>query len=285
MKYSPDQPTGFPLPADEAVDDDVQLRQTVIPTSVDELRAGVPDQSRAEVSEREASLLRRLADRKLVDQLAREDFTGALYEAFTTELTRYGLSVMRAWIRSGHISALLRARGAGGGLTETERALMLRDHALLDDLAYMTVAQALHNFEKIALRQGRWRSDGGAKLTTYFMGACIYAFAGEVKRMRRELAHRSKDLLGDGVAFDLDEMPDSDDPERSAVIHDLAGTAMARLKPKEREIVALIANGYEYTEIAEVLGGSARSVEGAVYRMRQRLGRDAHEEGAGHVVR
>jgi hypothetical protein len=179
VKHSPGQPTDFLLPNDDAVDDDIQLQYNPSPTTDQDIHDGVPEADHAEVADREESLRRRMADRRLVAQLSREEFTGELYNQFTLELTRYGLSVMRAWLHTGHISVLLRQRGAGQGLSEDERSRVLREPHLLDDLAYMTVAAALHNFKKRALQGGQWRDDGGAQLTTYFMGACILAFAGE----------------------------------------------------------------------------------------------------------
>ena len=54
----------------------------------------------------EERLCRRWADQEVLNALATHGFAGKLYDRFTDELARYGISVLRAWMHSGHIFRL-----------------------------------------------------------------------------------------------------------------------------------------------------------------------------------
>lgn len=73
------------------------------PVAVGDIRAGLDRDDRKDVDAAEESLLRRAGDHALIKQLARAGFTGPNYGIFEDEITRYGLSVMGGWLRSGHI--------------------------------------------------------------------------------------------------------------------------------------------------------------------------------------
>lgn len=271
---SPGQPAGFLLPSTGAIDDALEQRTAEAMTGAD-VFDGLDEAGAAEAAAAEASLQRRMADGALVDDLARLGFTGPLQEQFETELARYARSVLAAWLRTGHIDVLLRTRGLGGGLTDAERARARshRDRHLLSDLADITVAQAIHRFRTQALVEGRWRPDGGATLTTYFMGRCVYTFASELDRYRTEYRHQMLDGFEDGERFERTGSTVAEDPELIAAMGSETRAVFDRLSDRERQVVALTAEGYDQVEIAELLGlSSDRAVEGTLRRMRQRLG-------------
>lgn len=118
--------------------------------------------------------LRRLqADEELVLALQLEQFTGRLWARFSRELTRYGLGVLRAWIRHGTIYVKAK-KLTGYGLGRIEG---WPDDQTIDDIATDTVVAALNYFRDKVLKTHRWQSSGGASLGTFFIGQCLYQFA------------------------------------------------------------------------------------------------------------
>lgn len=269
---SPGQPATFLLPSTGAVGDALE-HITAETRPGRDMPEGLDDAGLAEAAAAAVSLQRRMADGKLVEDLALVGFTGPLQEQFETELARYGRSVLGAWLRTGHIDVLLRRQGLGGGLTEVERSRAQRDRHLLSDLADITVAQAIHQFRTQALMKGKWRPDGGASLTTYFMGRCVYTFAAELDRYRTQYRHQMLDGFEDGELFERTVSTVAEDPEQIAAVSSETRAVFDLLNDRERQVVVLTAEGYDQTEIAEVLGlSSARAVEGTLRRMRKRIG-------------
>ncbi|WP_237084665.1 hypothetical protein [Mycobacteroides abscessus] len=114
--------------------------------------------------------LRRLqADEELVLALQLEQFTGRLWARFSRELTRYGLGVLRAWIRHGTIYVKAK-KLTGYGLGRIEG---WPDDQTIDDIATDTVVAALNYFRDKVLKTHRWQSSGGASLGTFFIGQCL----------------------------------------------------------------------------------------------------------------
>lgn len=108
--------------------------------------------------------LRRLqADEELVLALQLEQFTGRLWARFSRELTRYGLGVLRAWIRHGTIYVKAK-KLTGYGLGRIEG---WPDDQTIDDIATDTVVAALNYFRDKVLKTHRWQSSGGASLGTF----------------------------------------------------------------------------------------------------------------------
>lgn len=143
----------------------------------------------------------------------------------------------------------------------------------------MVVAVALRRFREQALVGGGWRADGGASLTTYFMGACLAVFPNEFRKLRADRRRwRAQDVAGATItAANPDRTADPADEIAGAwrVRHELA-----RLDARARAIVALRMDGYRQEEIAEMLGeASVRAVEGVLYRLRARELRRTCEGG------
>ncbi len=74
---------------------------------------------------------------------------------------------------------------------------------------------------------------------------------------------------------ELDDAPDHDDPEHTAIMRDELERVMQRIRTitsaKERAVLALHLDGYSYSEIAAKLGCSVKSVENALGRVRRKL--------------
>jgi hypothetical protein len=230
------------------------------------LLAGLSAQGVEEVRELQRNLQRRLVDQRLRDELAAQNFTGGRYQRFQTELARYGIAVLCGWMHTGIVFKFTAARGMVLHPNDTELEELRRDPDAREDLATMTVAYALPRFREQALICGGWRHDGGASLTTYFVGACLYIFPNQFRhwRMERERWRRQ------------DRSEWSHGTDRPHDPADLAGSNLRtreyldRLDPRTRSIVELVMNGYTQHEIVELLEHetSARAIEGVLHRWR-----------------
>lgn len=158
----------------------------------------VPEQWLAEPEHRNAAdrLDRLAADYELITGLAWGKFEGADYQYFANELAKYGLAVMRGWMRRRLILARCRERGFGG-LPEPPLDAF-DDPDVLDELANETVAKALHHFREDVLLAGKWDHHRGASLRTYFIGQCLIRFANIYRQCwpRTPGARRRRPVLG-----------------------------------------------------------------------------------------
>ncbi|MEU4421076.1 hypothetical protein AB0F81_10640 [Actinoplanes sp. NPDC024001] len=212
--------------------------------------------------------LRREADRLLLAELAKVNFTGRLYQRFEEEIAGYGLSVLRGWLHSGFIFKLTAARGFPLNPSAAELEELHRDPGARDELAVMTVALALPRFREDALVGGGWRVEQGASLATYFMGTCVSVFPNEMRK-RRAQARRWR-LQDDGdpqITAPVDDR--GDDPCLITVGNQQVREDLRRVDARTRAIVALLIDGYSHEEIVELLGEtSVRAVEGVLHRWR-----------------
>jgi hypothetical protein len=216
------------------------------------------------VAEARESLDRHLADRELVARLASRDFVGPGWDrVLAPELARYGVSVLTAWILTGMI--FVRCQEKQLNLAPPHRPLA-REEA--GDLARMTVAYALPAFRVRALVNGGWRPDGGASLASWFVGSCVYAFpnlwrAWRSEQNRWDMAHARALEVGS-------TLPPASDPAIEVTARAQVLAVLAGMGEDDRTIAALAADGHTQQEIGEILGLSARAVEGRMRRIRRR---------------
>lgn len=241
-----------------------------------QVRPGITPGQTEQVRRLDESLERRLYDRQLRDELARSQFSGRRYMLFETELVRYAISVLRAWMYTGYIFRIVATRGFSLHPSDNDLDELRRDSDAREELAAMTVAVALPRFREQALIGDGWRFEGGASLTTYFMGACLYVFPNEFRKRQSAMKRWRHAQEIEARAFTPSTDPQTD-PAADVLgrlrIHD----DLRRADPRTRAIVALTLDGYSQQEIADLLGeASVRAVEGALYRWRnkeqQRLG-------------
>jgi DNA-directed RNA polymerase specialized sigma24 family protein len=222
-----------------------------------------------------ASLERRGADLELRNRLAADNFEGPLWDAFSDELAAYGIAVLRAWCASGYVFTMCARRRVPLSPTDADFEI---DRDTRDELIFETVSKGIMAFKRHALIGQRWQFHGGATLKTYFIGACVYAFAGVFRRWRTaEKQWRS------GLRCQLTMTIDSDvvgaDPAIDVAIRDLILDELRGItKERSRAAVALTVDGYTQEEIAETLGMTGpRAVEGVLRRVRE--GRIKRERG------
>ncbi|WP_329392662.1 hypothetical protein OHA45_00225 [Streptomyces lydicus] len=207
------------------------------------------------------------ADARLVHVLAQDGFAGPRYERFEEELARYGISVMRGWMYSGFVFKLVASRGFNLKPHDVELEQLARDSDLREELAMMTVARALRSFRERALVGGGWKPEGGASITTYFMGACAYEFPNEFRRHRKE---EERWRLGTEHEATGEPVPS---------VHSVAEEVLGNLRvledvngiknPRARAVVALTIDGYTQEEIRQMLDApTVRAVEALLHRWR-----------------
>lgn len=252
---------------------------------LDDVCLGMDNEPAAETVLRE-SLDRGMTDQQLVEEMAATKFTGSQYERFANELSRYGIEVLKAWMRSGEIFVrTAAAHGHGLNPTGFELEDLHRDADARDQLATMTVATALPRFREQALVNGGWRFDGGASLKTYFMGACLGVFANEFRKRRGAQRRRARDRpWSDEEITNFRDNTTVTDP---AVIAVRTMTVRERLQgrdPQTQAIVLYDSYGYTHKEISDLITErfgekSVRAIEGVLHRWRQQNSSRGHEGG------
>jgi DNA-directed RNA polymerase specialized sigma24 family protein len=169
---------------------------------------------------------------------------------------------------SGYIFVLAARRGHHLTPSDTELEQLRCDSALRDELATMIIAKALRFFRERVLIANTWLEDGGASVTTYFAGCCVFEFPNEFRLHRRtQKRWREQDLWETRTTSTTTAW--ADDPADVIGGKLWADSRLARLDPRPRAIVILRMTGYSYLEIAELLGEtSVRAIEGVLYRLR-----------------
>lgn len=206
------------------------------------------------------------ADAELVARLTAADFAGPDFERFEERLVRYGYQVIGAWVRSGLIFTRCAEKRVRGVPDNWEWQWTEED---LEEIVQDTVACGLDRFERRALRGGEWRPDGGASLTTYFIGSCLIAFANVYRTRCRTQKRRATEDAAAIRAQAADDMPDI---AETVVARQTVSACVAAIpEPRLRLVVGLAFEGFTHSEIAAALadGTSARAVEGMLHRFRR----------------
>ncbi|RSS67315.1 hypothetical protein EF918_28955 [Streptomyces sp. WAC06614] len=217
-----------------------------------------------------------LADARVVEILRHDGFTGPRYDRFVERLTGYAWTTMVKWCASGEI--FRRA-------LEADRPVprhMIVSHWTQDDrleVSTDSVINGLLVFRRYGLVEGRWSPEGGANLTTYYMGAVIRAFTPvyrtwyEDRRTgQAELCRPAHDEDGDGDP--MAAIPDqrAADPCRSAAVHDEIRRLLPRLTdPQVREGLGWYAVGCTQAQAAQRVGLTRKALERRTHRLRARL--------------
>jgi DNA-directed RNA polymerase specialized sigma24 family protein len=209
------------------------------------------------------------ADAELVALLAEHGFSGPRYEEFERSLYAYGKSVLMAWMRTGEI--FTQCRRWGILLNPLPRPFRSDDRM---DLANRTLAAALPAFRLRALVGGEWRPEGGASITTYFANGLPVQFSNPYKSWRRQARadiERQSRTAPESALLSLALTAETRDPQSMYIISETVREELGRLDSATRTILQMMADGYKYAEIAEVLGMTARAVEARVSRHRDRV--------------
>lgn len=219
---------------------------------------------------------RLLADAELVTTLQLHRFDGPKWERFATELARYGIAVLRSWMRSGLIFTRLKTRGVGvpalppSNWTNEE----------IDDIANLTVAVALGKFRETVLIPGRWDPNRGASLRTFFVGQCLIRWPNVYREWRTEATNWASQH-GPAQEEEWEHTAGHHHVEREVVATDAARRILDRMPDdRTRRAVVLRSEGATHQDIAEDLGCTVKAVEHLLHRHRQRLAKERHDRAS-----
>ena len=212
------------------------------------------------------------ADLDLVNTLALRRFEGPAWETFETELARYGLGVIRSWIRRGVIFQRCREKGYGG-LPDYGRPID-NVNGDVDELADLTVAIALDRFRSDVLLKGTWDHRRGATLRTYFIGQCLIRFP----NVYRQWFTRQERWRPEIPANSSDDMawlwPATGPDEHQIIDRMLIDQVLSKINdPRVRQAFIMIANGHTQNEIAHTLNVTVKTVERMIANQRARMRR------------
>lgn len=226
----------------------------------------------------EEERINRLAgDAELVAELRRAGFRGREWDFLAGVLARYGIAVIGGWMRRGVIGEKLAEKRVQAP-TLPQHAL--NDSLIRDEIAVMTVGDALRVFQTDILPNNKWQPNRGAALTSYFIGQCLFRYGNAVQQWQRD---NRPDVNGTGYAIStdphsLDEVVSSQRDRASAadIEDDLVRDETARQavsnasNPRAARALALEVLGYSDREIAEDLGITPKAVSSLLERERAR---------------
>lgn len=217
------------------------------------------DETAAAVDRQENRLA---GDLDLYNTLALGRFSGSDYEYFADELARYGLAVIGSWVRSGLIYGKCRDRGMGG-LAPPVWDLGSDD---VNELANLTVGEAVVKFRETVLLKKRWDPRKGASLRTFFIGQCLIRFANVYRSWHRDQQQRPL------TSEFSDEMHPQVRPHDRALDDIVAQAELAKLEdPRLQRALIWTASGWPQREIAAELVVSEKAVERMLANHRQRI--------------
>jgi hypothetical protein len=210
-------------------------------------------------------------DAELVEELRRDGFAGPQWDYFANELARYGLAVIRAWIRKGDIDGKCAEKGFHTTPLPPE---MCSDEVAVGSIADETVAEALVAFRDDILARGVWDPDKGASLRTFFIGQCLLQYRNAASRWLRQQHDETPIDPHDQVlrtAIPGRAIPDvEDDVVRSMTVELILRGAV---NERAARALALDACGYSRAEIAADLGTTEVAVAAILKQQEIRLER------------
>jgi len=236
--------------------------------------AGEParrDGKEQEADDREDSEQRMAADAQLVAMLAQHGFSGPVYEKFQLNLYGYGRPILMVWLKTGEIFAQCRRRNLRFNVPP--RPFTFEDRS---ELADHTLAAALPVFRRRALIEGGWNSARKAALTTYFVNGLPLQFCNVYRswcrQVRKEIIWENQTESGSNL-IGIPEVTGTSDPQLVYIIKESVQEGLKGLDATTRSVLIMLDEGYQYAEIGEVHGITARAVEGIMYRHRKRVQR------------
>ncbi|MFJ9565961.1 hypothetical protein ACIRQQ_38710 [Streptomyces fuscichromogenes] len=218
---------------------------------------------------------RRAADARIVDTLRADNFQGPRYEKTTTRLMDYGWRTITKWTGTGEI--FMHARRAGRPVP-VHMTSPDWDADARAEVATDTVIAGLDLFVEHGLVRGKWNPNGGASLTTYFVGASIRSFRPVYIRWFRGVQLGQAELSLPPADPDTEpgerDIPDqrATDPFYAAATHDEIKRILPHITDtKVRRGLALRALGYTQQQAAAEVGLTEKALEGRIGRLRARI--------------
>ncbi|MGW0180146.1 hypothetical protein [Nocardia sp. NPDC003345] len=215
------------------------------------------------------------AEQELYELLRAHEVRGEVWETVVATITAYAGQVLDPWIWTGEIYRRLAKKRIRLQAGPAERASLTADREYRQEVIGRTIIGALTKFQA-KMREGKgWNPCRGAKLTTYFLTACLYEFPqafGEDLRWRR-----TNQLIGseyDDVVKLLDTRQSSTiragDPLDAVTDRLMIQAFLATLTDIDKIIVLAASHGYTHREIAHLFPElTVRAVEGRIGQIRK----------------
>jgi DNA-directed RNA polymerase specialized sigma24 family protein len=265
-------------PAMDVAATDLQSDVSTAPPDLDPARTALADlhaggfdaAERAEAEWAADRITRLAADHDLVEELRADGFNGRRYAVFTQTLASYGLPVIQAWIRRRDIYHFTAKQGRPVTCSDELREHLSRDFDDRQELASMVVARALVHFRDHALVRGCWSAEGGASLTTYFIGACAQVFPNEFRAWVKQ--HSQSVGLVHAEDTDLDVRVDTDPADQVCLTETFREALESAAAVSDRLAYVLAANtvqDVEYGELAARWNTTEDAIKQQVYRWRK----------------
>jgi hypothetical protein len=244
--------------------------------------AGITDLAQHQAVAAADRLARRDADRAFVEELALEDFAGPKWMMFQAELASYGYPVMMSWIRRGLIFTHCAKLGRSVSPGARELHHLAEDFEDRNDLAVITVAEALLLFRQHALLDGAWSADRGASLKTFFAGTCQLVFPNVYREWHRTFEKTSlTDEYGLVPAHDAIGHETGQDPGDLLIAKRAVGDALRAIQSDVdsdtvRAAEYIVYDDLSKSDAAQAAGLTPRALRARFEHLRQR--RDRQQE-------
>ncbi|MEU2717774.1 sigma factor-like helix-turn-helix DNA-binding protein [Streptomyces sp. NPDC007205] len=249
----------------------------------------IPDEDPRVRAERQ-----RAEDSALIERLRRTEFSGPEMSLTQERLWAYATVSLNSWCSNSKIVERVRASAPAHAKFEIDSRhgdVLRTDPQERIDLVLTTVSGAWPAFVEHALHGGGWnpqwepevpettgrRRPSAAGLRTYFTRGVLQSFPRHYWRWCRDRDRRLAELgvLDDwsveltpwwpGVSFFEDE---------SVLVNDWLNSFLASLPEHTRHMFRMVYDGYDYAQIGETLGITAKMVADRIYRARRRLRED-----------
>lgn len=202
----------------------------------------------------------------LVKRLRAEGRDGPTASLLRRQLWTYGFHELRRHLQTGTINQV--NTGVPHPLLLDDDAELLRESAdERDGLVVDTLARTVDPFVA-RLLDGAWRSNRGASLDTYYLGALGRAFWDVYDSWKRSRRRAHREMIA-ADAHRRTSAPNDHPSERIASIEALQ-VVVAEANPEQRVILARIVQGYSHREIADEIGTTPEGIGSRLYRLRQR---------------
>ncbi|SFR03623.1 DNA-directed RNA polymerase specialized sigma subunit, sigma24 family [Lentzea waywayandensis] len=228
-----------------------------------------------------------MADARFYQRVVEQDFVGTAYDVLAADLVAYAFPTMKSWLRHGTIFARCSEIGRAVPHSDRDRERVATSLDDRDELAYETIAEALALFVQLGKAARGWSPEGGAALTTYFVGTCVGCFPNVWRRWRNEQqrhhVHDHVESAGefDGAARRALDPRVSEDPADIVVSRDLVRTTLDGMQGDLRGIAEqLVLHGSTLAEIADQRGTTPGAVEQRLRRHRNEIARRRGIRGA-----
>ncbi|ALE76878.1 hypothetical protein FRP1_29335 (plasmid) [Pseudonocardia sp. EC080625-04] len=213
-------------------------------------------------------------DQARLVELKAAGLTGPVWDQFVDELWADAYPILIAGLRDGRIFSWCFEKNVMVNPSTEDRRIL---HSSAEDrisLAIDTLLVATPKFRDDVLAKDRWKPGRGATLMTFFVNHALFHFQPLFRAWVGEREHRL-----DRFGYNLDSREaaralmrgaiDRPDPELRALTEDTVERILRGRSGRDIVVCQLIKAGYSQGEIADMIGGSVRAVEGTMARLRR----------------